>query len=46
MELLVHLPEVLPIHMRIDLRRRDVRMPEHLLDGSEVSATFEQVRGE
>jgi hypothetical protein len=29
---------------RIDLRRGDVRMPEHLLDGTQVSAARQEVR--
>ena len=32
--------------MRIDLRGRDVRVPEHFLDAHDFGAIFEQVRGE
>ena len=31
--------------MRVDHRRFDIAMPQQLLDGSNVRATFEQVRG-
>ena len=33
-------------HVRVALCRSEVRVPEHLLDGAEVGAAFEQVRGE
>ncbi len=42
----VHFLQILPIHMRIDLRRGDVHMAEHFLYGSEVGAAFEEVGGE
>ena len=32
-------------HIGIDRRRLDVAMPQQLLDGSNVRAAFEQVRG-
>ena len=31
-------------HMRVDHRRFEIAMPQQLLDGSNVKATFEQVR--
>ena len=31
-------------YVRIELRRRQIRVPEHLLDGAQVRASFEQVR--
>ena len=40
MELLVEFFEVLLIHMRIDLRRADVHMPEHRLDKPEICSAF------
>src|SRR5256885_1826578 len=46
MILLVHLPKVLAVHMRVDLRRRNVGMPEHFLDGAQIGAAFEQMRRE
>src|SRR3954469_9398666 len=42
----VHLPQVLPIHVRVDLRRRDVDVPKHLLYRPEIGTPLEQVRGE
>src|SRR6187455_1664500 len=33
-------------HVGIDLRGREVGMTEHHLDGAEIGAAFEQVRGE
>lgn len=33
-------------HVRVALRRAEVGVPEHLLNGAEVGATFEQVRRE
>src|SRR5215210_1027999 len=33
-------------YVRVELGRREVRMPEHLLDAAEVGSTLEQVRGE
>ena len=45
MRRVVHLGEMLEIQMRIDLRRRDARMTEHLLHGTQVTAGLKQVRG-
>ena len=42
----MHLPQVLPIHVGVDLRGGDVHVPEHLLHGTEVGAPLQQVRGE
>jgi hypothetical protein len=39
-------PEVFPINVRIDLRCREVRVPQHLLESPEVGTAFEEVRGE
>ena len=33
------------VHVRIDLRGRDVRVPEHFLDAHDFGAVLEQVRG-
>ena len=41
----MHLFEPFLINMRVDLRRRDVRMAEHLLDHAEVGTVVEEVRG-
>ena len=38
--------EAFGVHVRIDLRGRDVRVPEHFLDAHDFGAIFEQVRGE
>src|SRR4029079_19703570 len=46
MELTMYRSKIFAIHVRIDLRRRDVRVPEHLLDGAEVGAAFEEMGGE
>ena len=42
----VDLGEAARVNVRVDLRRADVRMAEHLLDGADVRAVLEQVRGE
>ena len=46
MKLLVHAPEILAIDVRVDLRRRNVDVSEHLLDGAQIGAALEQVRRE
>src|SRR5881227_3024361 len=35
----------LALHMRINLRRRDIGMSEHLLHASEIGAVIEQMAG-
>jgi hypothetical protein len=35
-----------PLDMRIDLRRRDIRMSQHGLHRPEIGASFEQMSGE
>ena len=36
-----------PLHdVRVNLRRRDIRMTQHLLDGPQIRAVFQQMRGE
>ena len=42
----VDLREVLEIQMCVDLRRRDVRMPEQFLHGAQITGRFEHVRRE
>jgi hypothetical protein len=32
-------------HVRIDLSRRDICMPQHRLNGSQIGSSFQQVRG-
>ena len=34
------------IHMRVDLRRRDVRVPEQFLHHPEIRSAGKQMRGE
>ena len=46
MILLVDLPQVLPVDVRVDLRRRNVGVAEHFLHRAEVGAALEQVRRE
>src|SRR5215210_2747756 len=46
MILLVYLSQVLPVDVCINLRRRDVRVAEHLLDSAEVCTALEQMRRE
>src|SRR5687768_3230349 len=46
MELLVHFLQTSPRHMRVDLRRRDIRVPEHHLHAAQIGAVLEQMRGE
>src|SRR4051812_22536764 len=45
MILSMHLPKVLPVHVRVDLRRRDIGVAEHFLYGAQVGASLQQVRG-
>ena len=40
------LGEAAHVHVRVDLRRADVRMAQHLLNGADVRAVLEQVRRE
>src|SRR5687767_14729533 len=42
----VYLPQILSVHVGIDLCRRDVSMSQHLLDRAQIGAAFQQVRGE
>ena len=44
MKLFVHAPQILAIDVGVDLRRRDISMPEHLLHCAEISAALEQMR--
>lgn len=39
----VLLPHLGDLDMGVDLRRRDVRMAEHLLDGAKIGAPFEKM---
>ena len=45
MRLLIDVLEVLFDDMRVDLRRGNVRVAQHLLNGAQVRAVFEQVHG-
>src|SRR5258708_13366256 len=42
----VHAAQILPIHVRVYLRRGDVRVPQHLLHRPQICAALEQVRCE
>src|SRR6266481_2662492 len=42
----MHLAQMALREMRVDLRGRDVAMTEHLLNGAQVGAAFEQMRRE
>src|SRR5687768_6246905 len=46
MELAVHRPKILAIDVSVDLRRGNVGVAEHFLDGAKVGAALEQVGGE
>jgi hypothetical protein len=46
MKRVVHLPEPGLQNVRVDLRRRQIRMAEHRLNRAKVGAALEQVRGE
>jgi hypothetical protein len=39
----VHLFQILPVHVRINLGRNDIGMAEHLLNRAEVRAAFKQM---
>ena len=43
-ELSVHRTKILTIHMGVDLRRGNVRVSEHFLNGTEVGSALQQVR--
>src|SRR5689334_8796090 len=44
MVLVVDLPEACLQHVRVNLRRRQIRVAEHRLNGAEVGASLEKVR--
>ena len=46
MEPVVGFFQPLLINMGVDLRRRDIGVPEHFLDDTEIAAIIEQMRGE
>src|SRR6266567_1923625 len=46
MKLIIELLQPRPRNMRVDLRRGDVRMAKHQLDGSEVRSVLQKMRGE
>ena len=41
----VDLNQMLPGHMRVDLRRADIGMAQHDLNGPQVGAPFQQMAG-
>ena len=46
MRAVVDAAEAARVHVAVDLRRRERRVPEQLLDDAEVGAAFEEVRRE
>ena len=46
MKFRVLLDQPLRFHRRVDLRRRDARVAEHLLNGAEIRTTRQQMRRE
>ena len=40
----MHSFEASPFNMRVDLRRRNIRMAEHYLNRPKIRTTFEQMR--
>src|SRR6187551_1753487 len=42
----VNASKILAIHVRVDLRGRDVSMPKHFLDRTQIRTTLEQMRRE
>src|SRR5690349_16681812 len=42
----VHLPQIFPVHVSVDLGGGDVHVTEHLLHRPEVGAPLQQVGGE
>ena len=44
MKCVVDLPQPSLEHVRVDLRRREVRVPQHGLDRAQIRSSFEQVR--
>lgn len=46
MKLRQHLPEVIPIQMGVDFGGCDTLMAKHFLNSSQISPSFDQVRGE
>src|SRR5688500_15246476 len=45
MKLRMHLPEIVPVEMRVDLRRLDGPVSQELLHHAQVAAALEEVRG-
>lgn len=45
MKFLMNGQEPLLIHMSVNLRRADVRMPQHLLNDPQIGAVFQQMAG-
>jgi hypothetical protein len=44
-KLSVNLLESMTLHMRVDLGRSNIGVPQHRLNGSEIGASLEQMRG-
>src|SRR4029079_8756055 len=42
----MHLSQILPVHVSVDLSRRDVHVTKHLLYRAKIGASLEQVRRE
>jgi hypothetical protein len=42
----MNLSKILPVHMGIDLGRRDVHVTEHFLDRAQIGPSLQEMRGE
>lgn len=45
MKLAVDAAQILPVNVGVNLRRRNVRVTKHLLDGAQIRPALEQVGG-
>jgi len=45
MKLVINAAEPLAAHVRVDLRRRDLAMPQHELDGAQIRSPFQKMGG-
>ena len=43
---IVHVHEMIEVHMRVLLRRRQARMTQEFLNGSQISARIKEMRSE
>ncbi len=42
----MHFEKVVPVDVRVDLRRGEVGVPKHFLNRTQIGPTLEEVRGE